>query len=140
MAEPTVQPMLSYEDVGAAAQWLAEVFGLAEVQRFTDDHGRVTHCVMSLGDGIVHLGWPGPEYEGPRHHAETCVQARLWREPPVIVDGVLAYVADLDAHFQQVSDAGATILTEPEDGGAGRQYRVEDVEGHRWMFAQKPAG
>ena len=28
------------------------------------------------------------------------------------------------------------ILTEPETGGAGRQYRVEDIEGHRFMFAQ----
>ena len=26
------------------------------------------------------------------------------------------------------------VLTEPEDTGHGRQYRAEDVEGHRWMF------
>ena len=129
--------MLSYEDVPAAAAWLAEVFGLTEVQRFTDDRGLVTHCVMSLDDGFVHLGNPGPNYEGPRHHAETCEQAHLWRESSMIVDGVLAYVADLDAHFVRVSEAGATILTEPDEGGAGRQYRVEDVAGHRWMFAQR---
>ena len=139
MAEPTVQPMLSYEDVGAAAAWLADVFGLHEVQRFTDDKGTVTHCVMALDDGVVHLGHPSDDYEGPRKHAETCAQARLWRESPLIVDGLLAYVADLDAHFERTSSAGATILSEPEEGGAGRQYRVEDVEGHRWMFAQRRA-
>jgi PhnB protein len=48
-------------------------------------------------------------------------------------------VPDLDAHFERASSVGATILSEPEEGGAGRQYRVEDVEGHRWMFAQRTA-
>ncbi|HEX7527264.1 MAG TPA: hypothetical protein VF327_13200, partial [Gaiellaceae bacterium] len=76
MAEPTIQPMLSYEDVGAAASWLADVFGLSELQRFTDDDGRVSHCVMSLDDGIFHLGNPTPDYVGPRRHAESCEQAR----------------------------------------------------------------
>ena len=137
MAEPTIQPMLSYEDVGAAASWLADVFGLTEVQRFTDDEGRVSHCVMSLDDGIFHLGNPSPDYVGPRRHAESCEQARRWRESPMIVDGVLAYVSDLDAHFDSVRAAGATILSEPAEGGAGMQYCVEDVEGHRWMFAQR---
>ena len=30
--------------------------------------------------------------------------------------------------------AGAVILSEPEDGPPARRYRVEDLEGHRWMF------
>lgn len=137
MAEPTIQPMLSYEDVGAAASWLADVFGLTEVQRFADDQGRVSHCVMSLDDGIFHLGNPSPDYVDPRRHAESCEQARRWRESPMIVDGVLAYVPDLAAHFDRVRAAGATILSEPAEGGAGMLYRVEDVEGHRWMFAQR---
>jgi PhnB protein len=55
----------------------------------------------------------------------------------MIVDGVLAYVPDLAAHFDRVRAAGATILSEPAEGGAGMLYRVEDVEGHRWMFAQR---
>jgi uncharacterized glyoxalase superfamily protein PhnB len=112
------------------------VFGLEELSRFTDDDGRVTHCILALGTGHIHLGWPSPHYVGPRRHAELCEQARRWRESPFIVDGVLAHVADLDAHYDRAKAGGATILTEPETGGAGRQYRVEDVEGHRWMFAQ----
>jgi PhnB protein len=136
MQGPTLQPMLSYEDVGAAADWLAQAFGFAEVRRF-EDGGVVTHCVMSLDEGIFHLGNPGPDYIGPRRHAESCEQARRWRETPFVVDGVLAYVDDLDAHFARARAAGATILSEPEEGGAGMQYRVEDVEGHRWMFAAR---
>ena len=41
----------------------------------------------------------------------------------------------------QARAAGATILSELEENtGVGqRQYRAEDLEGHRWMFAT-PAG
>ncbi len=131
-----ISPMLSYEDAGAAADWLVEVFGLEELQRLADDDGHVGHCVLALGGEEVHVADPGHGYVGPRRHAETCEQARRWRESPYIVDGVLAHVDDLDAHFARAKAAGAVILTEPEEGGAGRQYRVEDVEGHRWMFAQ----
>ena len=42
-------PMLSYEDVGAAAEWLAQAFGFREqAQRFTDEEGRVTHAELEL--------------------------------------------------------------------------------------------
>ncbi|HMB19351.1 MAG TPA: hypothetical protein VKO41_08590 [Gaiellaceae bacterium] len=76
MTEQRVVPMLSYEDVGRAADW--------------------------------------------------------------IVDGVFVEVGDIDAHFERARAAGATILTELEDNlGVGqRQYRAEDIEGHRWMSAQ----
>jgi len=38
----------------------------------------------------------------------------------------------------RAKQAGARILTPPEDKPYGRSYRVEDLEGHRWMF-QTPA-
>jgi len=48
-------------------------------------------------------------------------------------------VDDVDAHYEQARAAGATILSELEDNtGIGqRQYRAEDLEGHRWMFATR---
>jgi uncharacterized glyoxalase superfamily protein PhnB len=51
---------------------------------------------------------------------------------------VLVEVDDVDAHFARAREAGATILSEPEDvPDAGvRHYRVEDPEGHRWMFSR----
>jgi uncharacterized glyoxalase superfamily protein PhnB len=30
------------------------------------------------------------------------------------------------------------LLSEIEDTPVGRLYRVEDVEGHRWMFLEPP--
>jgi uncharacterized glyoxalase superfamily protein PhnB len=82
------------------------------------------------------LGHPSRDYQSPRHHAEVCEHARRWSETPYIVDGVLVYVSDLDAHYARAKAAGATILTEPSDSGHGRSYRAEDTEGHRWMFTE----
>jgi hypothetical protein len=31
----------------------------------------------------------------------------------------------------------AHILSEVEDGENGKRYRVEDLEGHRWMFMER---
>ena len=129
-------PMLSYEDAGAAADWLAAAFGFTEEERFADDDGRVTHVNMRLGDGVFMLGAPSRDYQSPRRHAEVCEHARKWSQTPYVVDGVLAHVDDLDSHYERAQAAGARILTPPETGGAGRQYRCEDVEGHRWMFAE----
>jgi uncharacterized glyoxalase superfamily protein PhnB len=56
---------------------------------------------------------------------------------PWVVDGVLVVVDDLDAHCERARAAGARILTEPESTPHGRQYRVEDPEGHRWLFEQR---
>jgi PhnB protein len=133
-----VFPMLSYEDVGRAADWLTKAFGFEERERYADEEGTVTHVTLALDDELVFLGFPSPDYRGPRRHAEECETARRWRETPYVVDGVMVYVDDVGAHFERAHREGAAILTEPEDNAAAghRQYRVEDVEGHRWMFAQ----
>ncbi len=138
MAEQRVIPMLSYEDAGRAADWIAKAFGAEETGRWTDEDGRVTHVNMELEGGVVMLGYPSPEYQGPKHHAEVCEHARRWSETPYIVDGVHVTVGDIDAHYERAKAAGARILSELEDdpGNGQRQYRAEDIEGHRWMFGQ----
>jgi uncharacterized glyoxalase superfamily protein PhnB len=134
---PRVIPMLSYEDCGAAADWLADAFGFREHERYADDDGRVNHVTLLHGDGVVMIGRPSADYQSPRHHAETCAPAARWLETPYIVDGVFVSVDDVDAHCTRAREAGARILSEPEDSEFGeRRYRVEDLEGHRWMFAQ----
>jgi uncharacterized glyoxalase superfamily protein PhnB len=122
---PVVVPMLSYEDAGAAADWLVRAFGFSERHRFADQDGTVTHVELALGDGVVMLGSP-PGYVGSRRHRERCAVARTMYETPY----------DVDAHAVQARRAGAEILSEPADQPQGdRIYRVEDFEGHRWMFA-----
>jgi uncharacterized glyoxalase superfamily protein PhnB len=136
---PRVIPMLSYEDVAQAADWLADAFGLRETGRWTDADGRVTHVNMELSGGMVMLGSPSPQYQSPRHHAEVCEFARAWSTTPFVVDGLLVYVDDIAAHFGRAQARGTTILSPLEDNPdiGQRSFRAEDVEGHRWMFAQQ---
>ena len=134
----SVVPMLAYEDGNAAMDWLIRAFGFNERTRYTADDGTLTHGELAIGDdGVVMLATPTARYESPAHHREHCEQAAAWSEVPYIIDGVLVEVDDLDAQFGRVKAAGAHILSEPEpaDGGAFRHFRVEDLEGHRWMFS-----
>ncbi len=133
----TTIPMLTYEDAGAAADWLCEAFGFRETgERFHDEEGRVNHAELSYGTGEVMLGFASPHYRGPRRHAEECEQARRWLDNPFAVDGVLVHVEDLDSHLAQARAAGAEILRGPDDQPFGRLYTAADPEGHRWMFVQ----
>ena len=135
---PSVVPMLSYEDVGGAADWLTEAFGFHETGRWFDETGTPIHINMAASGGVVMLGSPSPDYQSPKHHAETCKQARTWANTPFIVDGVLVYVRDIGEHQQRTVAAGAKILSPLEDNEqlGQRHYRAEDLEGHRWMFAE----
>jgi uncharacterized glyoxalase superfamily protein PhnB len=136
-AWPRVVPMPTYEDVGKASDWLCAAFGFTERQRFANGDGRVTGTILEVpGGGALLLGWSGPHYQSPAHHRHTCEAARRWHSVPYVVDGVLVTVDDVVAHCARARAAGAVVLTEPIDEGHGRSYRVEDLEGHRWMFSQ----
>ena len=130
-------PMLSYEDGPASMDWLINAFGFRELDRRVDG-GRLTHGELDTGGGgVVMLATPSLNYRGPKRHREECDVARSWHDVPYVIDGVLVYVDDVNAHFERAKAAGATILSPPEEGGEGKRYRAEDIEGHRWMFMQR---
>lgn len=135
---PDVIPMLAYEDGFAALDWLSRVFGFRERARMAGSMGQLAHGEMEAGGGLIMLATPTPEYEGPRKHQRVCDRARRWSSVPWVIDGVLVYIADIDAHYARARREGATILSELEDGFPGRRYRAEDLEGHRWMFIGRP--
>ena len=134
---PDVIPMLAYEDGVAALEWLVRAFGFREVTRWVDDEGLLWHGELAIGDGVIMLATPTPEYESPKHHRQSCEPAKRWSRVPWVIDGVLVYVDDVDEHFAHALRAGAVILSEPEEGPDGRRYRAEDLEGHRWMFVER---
>ena len=121
---PRIAPYLLYEDVSAALTWLATAYGFRERLRVPGADGSIAHAEMHLADGLVMLGHPGPDYRNPKRlgHATQITHV---------------YVDDVDEHFRRAREAGATILSEPEDQPYGdRRYDAEDLEGHRWSFAQ----
>jgi uncharacterized glyoxalase superfamily protein PhnB len=134
---PDVIPMIAYEDGPKAMDWLSSTFGFTERTRMLDKDGRLSHGEMGAGQGVIMLATPTPDYQGPRRHRTVCEQAQKWSSVPFIVDGVLVYVDDVDAHFAQAKQRGASIITEVEADQYGKRYRAEDLEGHRWMFMER---
>ena len=131
-----VVPFVSYEDCSAAADWLVRVFGFEEVDRIEED-GEVGHVTLRAGDGLIFLARPGADYVNPLHLRDCCEAAARMYDVAWVVDGVWVAVDDLDGHLERARAAAARVLSEPEDTPHGRQYRVEDPEGHRWMFQQR---
>jgi PhnB protein len=121
---PRITPYLLYEDVEAALDWLARAFGFRERLRIPGPGGKVAHAEMTLGDGLVMMGHPGPDYRNPKRLGQVTVSVHV-------------YVDDVDAHHEQARRVGARILEEPADQFYGdRRYGAEDPEGHTWYFAQ----
>jgi len=141
MEYPTVIPMMAYADGPAAMDWLVSAFGFVERARMIGEGGRLSHGELQIGpDAVIMVATPSPHYQGPRRHREECETAMRWQEVPYVVDGVLVYVDDLESHFERARAAGARILSEIEGDEFSRKYRVEDLEGHRWMFLQRGVG
>ena len=122
----TVVPILVYEDVGKAIDWLCGTFGFRERLRAAGPGGSVTHAQLAIAEGAVILGRQGAEFRPPR--------------PNEVSQYLHVHVEDVDKHFENARQCGARILKSPTDMPFGeRQYTVEDLGGHRWTFSQSIA-
>jgi uncharacterized glyoxalase superfamily protein PhnB len=122
----TVVPILVYEDVGKAIDWLCGTFGFKERLRAAAPGGSLTHAQLDIAEGAVILGRQGAEFRPPRANE--------------VSQYVHVHVEDVDAHFEHTRQCGAPILKSPADMPFGeRQYTVEDPGGHRWTFSQSIA-
>jgi uncharacterized glyoxalase superfamily protein PhnB len=122
----TVVPVLIYEDVGKAIDWLCGAFGFAERLRVGGRDGRVTHAQLLVGEGAVMLGAPGAEFRPPRSNE--------------VNQYVLVHVENVDQHFEHAKRFGARIVHPPTNMPFGeRPYTTEDLAGHRWTFSQSIA-
>ena len=118
----TIVPVLVYEDVGRAIDWLCGAFGFTERLRASRD-GRVLHAQLSLGDGQVMIGAAGGRYRPPRRDE--------------VNQYVLVHVDDADRHCERATRFGARIVQPPTDMPFGeRVYTAEDSGGHCWTFSQ----
>jgi uncharacterized glyoxalase superfamily protein PhnB len=121
-----VVPILVYEDVGKAIDWLCGTFGFKERLRAAAPGGSLTHAQLDIAEGAVILGRQGAEFRPPRANE--------------VSQYVHVHVEDVDAHFEHTRQCGARILKSPADMPFGeRQYTVEDPGGHRWTFSQSIA-
>jgi uncharacterized glyoxalase superfamily protein PhnB len=128
--------MLAYENGPAAMDWLIAAFGFVEKERWLDEEGRLTHGELALGEQVVMIAQPTPDYQSPKTVRANYPPAAKWSECPYIINGVLVQVSDVDAVYERAMAHGAVLLGEIEDGFPGRRFRVEDLEGQRWFFIQ----
>jgi MerR family transcriptional regulator, thiopeptide resistance regulator len=125
---PTPQriiPILVYEDIEAAHDYLVEVFGFGAGGVERDGNGNVVHGEVVTEQGPIWLHRVSPDHE-----------LASPRTMEVATGGLVIHVPDVDAHFEHARAAGARIDREPGDQPYGqREYGARDLEGHRWWFA-----
>jgi uncharacterized glyoxalase superfamily protein PhnB len=133
ISSSAVVPVLIYEDVEEAVEWLSDAFGFVELWQ-DSTHG--AHLSVGFGDGAIVIG-------------ERRVAQALQTEDPTIFraprrgevsHSTLVRVEDVDSHYARARRAGARILRQPADYAYGeRQYTAEDLAGHRWTFSESIA-
>jgi uncharacterized glyoxalase superfamily protein PhnB len=133
---PRLSSAIFYEDPAAAIDWLCRAFGFQVRIKVEGEGGQILHSELEFGEGLVMVGGTarGKHRASPRSIAGANTQS------------LMAYVDDLDAHCARARANGAKILSEPvltdygEDHWADRIYEAEDLEGHRWWFAERVRG
>ena len=113
----TVIPVLVYDDVIEAIDWLCDRLGFVERWRVADHRAQLSFagCTVAITE--------------PRtSNVRPCPQAVLVRVP------------DARAHHDHARARDAKIVAPPSDFRYGeRQYTVEDLGGHRWTFSESIA-
>jgi len=120
----SILPHVIYQNVAGALAWLTATFGFTEHYRYGVSGGAVSGAQMHLGDAWIMLksaqgAGASPAQVGHRTQSLT------------------VFVEDVDAHFDRAKSAGAKIVEDLHETVYGeRQYGVEDIEGHHWLFSQ----
>jgi len=120
----TVLPHLVYKDVAGALTWLARTFGFTEHFRYGEPGGPVQGAQMHLGDAWIMLASSRPGSASPAQIGHR-------------TQSLTVFVEDVDAHFEKAKAGGAKVVEELHETVYGeRQYGVEDLEGHHWLFSK----
>jgi MerR family transcriptional regulator, thiopeptide resistance regulator len=119
-----VIPVLTYQDIQAAHDFLVQAFGFTAGGVHRSPEGQAVHGEVRAGDVSIWL-----------HRVTAEHQLDSPRAADVANSGLVVQVDDVDAHYARARSAGARIDGEPVDQPYGqREYGARDPEGHRWWF------
>ena len=125
LSAPMVIPVLVYEDIESAHDFLVETFGFASGGLHRLEDGTVVHAEVRHGNAPIWL-----------HKVTVEHQMASPRGAAMSHGGLEVVVADVDAHHARARGAGARIDSEPTDQDYGlREYAARDPENHRWFFS-----
>ena len=120
----SVIPLLVYEDIAAAHDFLVHAFGFEPGGVEYDGDGRARHGEVRAGPTTIWL------------HRVTEPHQLASPLAGVAGAGMVVLVDDVDVHHARAVRAGAQIDSPPQDMPYGqREYGARDPEGHRWWFA-----
>lgn len=113
----SVTPYLIVEGAPKLIDFLKHTFNAEESARVKGPDGRVAHAEVKVGDSMVMLSDPTPEYKP--------IESQLY-----------VYVDDIDAAYKRALEAGATSVREPKNQFYGdRNASVKDPTGNVWGIA-----
>jgi uncharacterized glyoxalase superfamily protein PhnB len=116
-----ILPHIVYQNVAEAIAWLTKTFGFVEHYRYGDP---VSGAQLHLGDAWVMVRQGDPDYKPPGKLGYGTQSLTVFTE-------------DVDAHFRGTKAAGAKIVEDLHETEYGeRQYGVEDLDGHHWLFSK----
>jgi uncharacterized glyoxalase superfamily protein PhnB len=122
-----VFPYLCVRDAGAAIEFYKKAFNAEEVFRLTEPSGRIGHCELKFGPLTIMLADEFPEYNilSPQAYGGAG-------------SGIHIHVDNADAVAKQAVEAGAEMLSKPEDQFYGeRSCRLKDPFGHIWAVGHE---
>ena len=118
-------PLLVYEDIPAAHDFLVNAFGFEPGGVERNGQGQAVHGEVRAGRSTIWL-----------HRATEEHRLASPRVANMSHCGLVVHVDDVDAHYERARATGAHIESEPTSKPYGqREYGARDLEGHRWWFA-----
>ena len=117
----TVTPYVAVRDASGFLDFVAGVFGAAEVGRVGNPDGSIGHAETVVGDSVI-MVFDAPE---------------SWPETPAFLS---VYVEDADETVARAIDAGGVLITPVADSGivGDRVGRVRDPAGNIWRTSTRP--
>lgn len=124
-----ITPYLTVRDAAATRTFYEQASGFSETEMVPRKDGSPAHVGMSLGGESVVMFSPEGMCEGMQSPVTS------GHAMPV---NLYVYCDDVDQFVDHARNAGATVLSEPEDMFWGdRMARLADPDGYLWTFATR---
>jgi len=121
----TATAYLCCKNASAAIDFYKKAFGATEILRMACPDGSIAHAEIKIGDSPIMLGEEVPQM--------GAISPTTLGGSPV---GIMLYVEDVDARFNQAIAAGGTVERPVIDQFYGdRSGTLKDPFGHKWTIS-----
>ena len=120
----SITPYLIIRGAAQAIEFYQQALGATEVMRMPGPDGKIMHAEIRIGDSPIMMADEFPEWGA---HAPPSLNGTSV--------GLMLYVADADALFNQALAAGGTVMRPMQDQFYGdRAGTFIDPFGHKWTI------